>query len=237
MLFSETPTANICLSARPIEGAFAIFLAVFKVTFVSSPIHPCFDAFAFHFAEAELTLILLIEICKVVLAKTLKLSIDEIALVIGAIFPLKRSISLFLAFKELANICGAWFSRFAPGFDALSMLQVIHPVSLVLGLTIDIDEYSEAVGSVVKPLPLINVSVGMSHSTAAIGLSMGPHSLVFAAVGPELHTDSFSLASLLIPLPLIELALSHVLEFVDIYTKRCFFFQLAMETATDFAEC
>jgi len=99
------------------------------------------------------------------------------------------------------------------------------------------DEYSEAVGSVVKPLPLINVSVGMSHSTAAICLSTGPHSLVFAAVGPELHTDAFSLASLLIPLPLIELALSHVLEFVDIYTERCFFFQLAMETATDFAEC
>jgi hypothetical protein len=60
----------------------------------------------------------------------------------------------------------------------------------------------------------------MSHSALATGLVSPPHALVFGAVGPELHSDAISLASLLIVLALVEAALSHIFEFIDEYARH-----------------
>jgi hypothetical protein len=96
------------------------------------------------------------------------------------------------------------------------MLQVIKPVPFELSIAVDINEYSEPIGSIIEPLPLIYISISMSHSPATVGLTPGPHPLILASVGPELDTQTFPLSSLLIPLALVGLALSNIFEFIYI---------------------
>jgi hypothetical protein len=116
------------------------------------------------------------------------------------------------------------------------MLQVIKPVPFELSIAVNINEYSEPIGSIIEPLPFIYISISMSHPAATVGLTPGPHPLILAPVGPELDTQTFSLPSLLIPLTLIGLALSNIFEFIYIDSQGLvgldgFFFLLAMKTA------
>jgi hypothetical protein len=96
------------------------------------------------------------------------------------------------------------------------MLQIIKPVPFEFSIAVNINEYSKPVCSIIQPLPLIYITISMSHPAATVGLTPGPHPLIFAPVGPELDTQTFPLPSLLVPLALVGLALSNILKFIYI---------------------
>ena len=106
MLFALSPTANVFVAIRPLEGAFTVLLAVLKVTFVLAAITPEFHASTFHVAHSEFTLIHLVQVGKVVLAETLKLPIYKVSIVVASILPFESPLAVFLSFKELASVLG-----------------------------------------------------------------------------------------------------------------------------------
>ena len=219
MLFTLTPTADVGLATRPIEGALAVLFAVLEVSLISAPVHPGLDSATLHFTKSEFTLVEFIEVCEIVLSKTLELPVHEVSLKEAAIFPFKTASTLLLASKELSHVSRTWFAGFPPRFNALAMLQILEPVAFILGLVVNVNEYAEAVGPVVDPQPLIHVSISVRHPASAVGLPSRPHAFVFGTVWPQLHSEALPLTRLFIPLTFVRLAFPDILEFVDVDTK------------------
>jgi hypothetical protein len=101
------------------------------------------------------------------------------------------------------------------------MLQIIKPVALVLSFTRDIYKDTESIGLVVDPVALIDIAVGVCHSSPTIGLPVHPLTFIFGAVRPKLQANTLPLASSLIPLPLVLLLFAHILELI--YVDSVFF--------------
>lgn len=168
MLLTVPPAANIFLPAWPAKRSFPILLTILEISLESSSITPGLYTAALHLTEAEFTLVKFIQVREVVLAKTLKLTIDEAALVVRAIFPFEASFALLLSFVELPNIGSIWLSRPSPGLNSFSMLQVINPITFVLRFTVDIDENSKSICSIFNPVSFIYIAIRMSHATLSM---------------------------------------------------------------------
>lgn len=122
MLLTRAPAADITLPIWPVQGTLAVFLARLEVSFVAAAIAEGFRPTALHFAEAEFPLVVFIQICKVVLAESLKLSILEVTLIVRAILPLKSASALFLSLKKLPSISRTRSAGPAPSLYAFPML-------------------------------------------------------------------------------------------------------------------
>jgi hypothetical protein len=168
MLLTVPPAANVFLSAWPAKRSFPILVTILEISLKSPSITPGLYTAALHLPEAEFSLVKFIQVSKVVLAKTLKLTIDEAALVVRAIFPFEASFALLLSFVELPYIGSVWLSRPSPGLNSFSMLQVINPITFVFRFTIDIDENSKSIRSIFNPVSFIDIAIRVSHATLSM---------------------------------------------------------------------
>lgn len=75
------------------------------------------------------------------------------------------------------------------------MLQVILPLAFILG-AIDVLVDSWAIGFVIRPETIIDVSVDMDELTFAVGSVFPPLSDILGAIRPRLFTKSISEAAL-----------------------------------------
>jgi hypothetical protein len=121
---------------------------------------------------------------------------------------------LLLAFVELTSERSRRLPRPAPCLYTVSLLQVLDPVPLVLGLAVHVYEDAVAISSIRGPLPLVYVAVGMSDAAPALGLPSVPQSFVPGAIEPELDAQSFSISRAFVPLALVEATLPDILELI-----------------------
>jgi hypothetical protein len=124
-----SPATDIHSAVGPSESALTVFLSILKVALIATPVIPSFNSASLDGTKAEFSFIEFINICEVVLAMALELSIHEFSLVVAAISPLKASLSLFLALVELAYVAGA--ATIIPGLFTDSMLRIIQPFTCV----------------------------------------------------------------------------------------------------------
>eukprot|EP00405_Crypthecodinium_cohnii_P060106 CAMPEP_0195026854 /NCGR_PEP_ID=MMETSP0326_2-20130528/51152_1 /TAXON_ID=2866 ORGANISM="Crypthecodinium cohnii, Strain Seligo" /NCGR_SAMPLE_ID=MMETSP0326_2 /ASSEMBLY_ACC=CAM_ASM_000348 /LENGTH=189 /DNA_ID=CAMNT_0040048863 /DNA_START=400 /DNA_END=966 /DNA_ORIENTATION=+ len=79
-----------------------------------------------------------------------------------------------------------------PGFDALSTLQVLDPLSIV-GTTIEVDKLAVAVRLVIGPLTIVEISVGVSKPSVATRSVLPELPFELAAVRPNHDAVAMSL--------------------------------------------
>jgi hypothetical protein len=123
MLAIIPPASNVHGAVGQGESSLTIFLAVLEVSFIPSSVIPSLNPATFDSTEAELTLVQLIYICKIVLAVPLELTVHEFSLVIAAVCPLEATLTLLLAFVELTDISSA--TTVVPSFFSDTMLSII----------------------------------------------------------------------------------------------------------------
>jgi hypothetical protein len=78
-----------------------------------------------------------------------------------------------------------------PALHALSILQVILPVALILR-AIYVNVNTVSVGLIVFPLAFIYVAIGMPELSTAVSLVLAPLTLILSVIGPYLDTRSVS---------------------------------------------
>ena len=81
------------------------------------------------------------------------------------------------------------------------MLEVVLPHALILS-TIDVFVDTAAVGFIVCPVAIINVSINMDESTFAVSSVFTPLTRVLGTITPRLLTETISNSSL--PLPSVD---------------------------------
>ena len=180
MLLVIPPTANVLIPIRPQKRALSVLLPILEVSIVLPPITPGLCPSALHVAHPELALVELFHVCKEVLPMALKLSINEVSLVVATVFPVKPTLAVLPTLEEIPTV---GVLPIVPTLLTLAVLQVILPFTHV-PRSVSVYESSLAVGLVVFPLALVDVSVGMGHSTVAIALAYSPSSFVLRAVRP-----------------------------------------------------
>ena len=180
MLLVIPPTANVLIPIRPQKRALSVLLPILEVSIVLPPITPGLCPSALHVAHPELALVELFHVCKEVLPMALKLSINEVSLVVATVFPVKPTLAVLPTLEEIPTV---GVLPIVPTLLALAVLQVVLPFTHVPS-SVSIYESPLAVGLVVFPLALVDVSVGMGHPTVAIALAHSPSSFVLRAVRP-----------------------------------------------------
>jgi hypothetical protein len=129
MLAVISPATNVHCADSPSESTLTVLLAILEVAFIASPVIPRLYSAALDTPEAELAFIDFVNICKVVLAMPLELTIYELTLIVAAIGPFKAALALFLAFIEKADIASA--AAVIPCLLSHSMLRIIQPFTSV----------------------------------------------------------------------------------------------------------
>jgi hypothetical protein len=196
MLAVISPAANIHGSVSPSESTLTVLLAILEVTFIASPVIPGLYSAALDCPKPELALIDFVNICKVVLAMPLELTIYEFTLIVAAISPFKAALALFLAFIELADIASA--ATVVPCLLSHSMLRIIQPFTSVAHALRCIEESTTACRLVVAPLTDVNIATCLDHLSPAMELPVAEHSFVFRAIGIQQDTKAVLLLRLLL---------------------------------------
>lgn len=78
-----------------------------------------------------------------------------------------------------------------PGFNTLSMLQVVLPHSFVLS-AIDMLVDSRTVCLIVRPETIVNITIYMSKGTLAMSSVLAPFTVVFGSIRPNLCTSAIT---------------------------------------------
>jgi hypothetical protein len=196
MLAVISPATNVHGTVSPSESSLTVLLAILEVTFIASPVIPGLYSSALDCSKAELALIDFVNICKVVLAMPLELTIYEFTLIVAAIGPFKAALALFLAFIELADIASA--AAIIPCLLSHSMLRIIKPFTSVAHALRCVEESTTACRLVVAPLTDINIATCLDHLSAAMELPVAEHSFVFRAIGIQQDTKAVLLLRLLL---------------------------------------
>jgi hypothetical protein len=74
-----------------------------------------------------------------------------------------------------------------PALHSLAILKIILPVAFVLG-SIDVNVDAEAIGFIVFPLTLIDVTVSVPEFSTAVCLVFAPFSFILGVIWPDLDT-------------------------------------------------
>ena len=180
MLAVIPPAANVHGSVSPRESALTIFLAVLEVAFITSSVIPSLNSATLNRTKAELALVQLIYICKIVLAMALELTIHEFSLIIAAISPLEATLSLLFAFVELTDIACA--TTIVPSLFTDTMLSIIFPFTCVSDALACIEESTTTSGFVIGPLPNIDITTCLNHLSATMELAVAELGFIFCAI-------------------------------------------------------
>ena len=188
MLAVVAPGSDVLGAVSPDEGSFSVLLAVFEVSLIASSIVPELNSATLNCSQSKFALIDFVYICKIVLALTLELSIDEFAFIVAAVCPFEAATTVLLALVELTHIPSAT-AIVAPYFLTLSMLSIHQPLSRVANSLASIIENSMTCGFVFRPLPHINILVCLSHLAPSREETVSELPLVLGTVRIKLDSN------------------------------------------------
>lgn len=167
------PLSYKAITTGPNLGASSFHLSSFEFAIVNRLVRPRHFSFSFHIIVLELALIKTACISKVVLAESVELSVYEVSFVVST-FELESTLACLLAFYKLT---GKLNLIIVPRLSSVAMLLIILPHSFV-HRTICVDEYAHAICFSIYPFSLVDVAVGVRHTTFAIELLFLRHTLI-----------------------------------------------------------
>lgn len=159
------------------SNTLAFTLAVDESTFVVSSIRPGHFTFAMHVVFIKLTLINFSRLREVVFTFSVEFAILEITL-INISIKLKFSFSCFLSINKVALVNNLVV---IPLFCTFAMILIIFP-STFIHRTLLVNEHSLSTGFSIFPFSLVNISVGVSHSSFAMEKTFLCLTLIFRAI-------------------------------------------------------
>jgi len=188
VLLIVAPASNIHGSVSPCESAFAVFLSILEVSFISAPVIPSLNPAALNCAHSKFALIVLVYISEIVLAAALELSIHELSFKVAAVGPLESPLSLLLSFVELPDVACA--AAVVPDLLALAMLRIVDPLAGVPDALCRIIEGAPPSGLVKLPLAHVDVTIRLSHLASAVKQSIVEEAFVARTIGVNLDTEA-----------------------------------------------
>lgn len=113
-------------------------------------------------------------------------AVDKVTLVVAPILPLIATFAVFLSLKVVAF---EFDFALAPGFAAVSVLQVVHPFAFV-SRSLGVNERAVAICHSVCPLTLVCVTICLSHATLTRHLVVAELAFVLRTVCPCQYSKS-----------------------------------------------
>lgn len=188
MLLTIFPLPIVATSIWPSKHAMSLFLIFNIVSLVLSSVGPCKQARSMHLVDDPCALVQP-SIGPRVGTKPVDIILFEFTVVCASICPVEIAVSLLLSVIISPLVAGV----VRPDFFALPMLFIFEPVTFVPG-SIRMLVSTLSVRFVVLPLPVVNISIGMDQSPAAIGLFSSPVSFIHRAIYPHLYPPSVFLS-------------------------------------------
>lgn len=167
------------------SDTISVHFTIFEVTFIVRVISPRKFAISMHIVLKELTFVNLARLCKIVFTVTVELALYEITLIHVSI-ELEFALSCFLSIDEATCVYNLIV---VPLLSSFAVICVILPFTLV-HRSLLVDENSIAASFTLFPLTLVDVSVGMCHSSLAVEKSILCHSLISRAIGEYYYAES-----------------------------------------------
>ena len=136
--------------------------------------------------------------CPSIRAVAVEFVVEDFALVSGPIRPAEQAFASLLAPLEFSNV----LRPIGPLLLTLSMLQIVDPVALV-PYTFHACEGTVSILPAIDPIPFVDASIGVDHSSSAICFVVVPKSFKDALVIPYNGTASLPLACLYVTLSMV----------------------------------
>lgn len=155
------PLSYVLVTVRENHGTISIFLTGFEVSVVAAPILIGQLALTFEQVLGEVSFVCTLGLGKVVDTLSLEDAIYKVTFIEAAIGPFVASTTVFLALEVLAIELDL---SLLPSFLSEAVLMVVHPISFISG-ALRVDESSATIGHTISPLSLINATVGLNHAT------------------------------------------------------------------------
>ena len=164
MLLTINPTASIDVSIRPEKGTMTMLLILDVVSLVALPIGPAQDSVTIHLVRPPHADVLT-AILPIIGPLALNVVVFKVSLVAVTVGPCEDAIAhlhaLFVVPFELGTI--------GPTFDTPAVLCVILPVAAIQRAIL-VEIVAVAMGFVIQPLALVNVTISMKESSEVVGL-------------------------------------------------------------------
>ena len=128
MLLVLDPSAFVLFLVQVRDSTFSVLATFIEEANVRSTIVPDFIAEALYFRVAKVSSECLLEVCEVICALAVEVSILEISFIVTTLMPLVSSISILLAIGEVANIL--LIARL-PCLDTQTFLTVVEPIAFI----------------------------------------------------------------------------------------------------------
>lgn len=202
MLSVVSPGSYVLGAIAPDEGAFSILLAILEVSFIASSIIPKFDSSTLNRTQAEFSFIDFVYICKIVLALSLELAINEFSFIVATIGPFELASSLLLTFVEHAHISSP-SAIITPDFFSEAMLGIVDPLSVIPDTLSSIKEDPLPHCLIRLPLTNVHILVGLGHLASALKETILELALISCSILIQLYTQSILLVRLKRPLTLV----------------------------------
>ena len=155
----------------------ALHFSIFKLSVISRLIWPYHYTLTVHIVIFEITFVNFTWISKIVFPFTVKLSVNEITIVIASI-KLKSSPAGFFTLWKLSSIS---YLSFVPSFGSHTMLLIIFPLSFI-HRTFDVNKDSMAISFSILPVALIDISILMRHPSLSMENFVLGYTLVHWAI-------------------------------------------------------
>lgn len=155
----------------------AFHFSIFKLSVISRLIWPYHYTLTVHIVIFEITFVNFTWISKIVFPFTVKLSVNEITIVIASI-KLKSSPAGFFTLWKLSSIS---YLSFVPSFGSHTMLLIIFPLSFI-HWTFDVNKDSMAISFSILPVALIDISILMRHPSLSMENFVLGYTLVHWAI-------------------------------------------------------
>jgi len=166
MLHVVFPTAHILIAIRENHSALAVFLVGLEVASINSAVLEGQLALAFKLVLHKVTLVSPLTLGCVVNSVAIKLTVLKHAFVERPVGPIVLAFSLLAPLNVVAF---KFYFSLAPGLFAEAVLKVIYPIPFI-SRALSVNKYSYAVGHVVLPLSLVDITVCLGHLSSALHL-------------------------------------------------------------------
>lgn len=182
------PRANVLVSIFEHHSALAVLVALVEIARVVASVFEREFTLALENTLFQVAFVGLLLLGEVVYAVSVEKPISEVALVVAAVGPVVATAPMHLALVELA--AEPDLAEF-PGLLAEAILKVVDPLALGSAPLL-VDKAAVAVGHVVLPVALVDVSVGLGHAALALHFVVHKLANVARAIFPGEHANTIA---------------------------------------------
>lgn len=176
VLLIMVPASCVCVTIGELHCTVSLLLSIDKGTLIMPTIFVIKYTMALEDTTFEFSYICAFSLSKVVSSLTVEFAINEITLIIASILPLVTTLTFLLSVSVVSFV----FHCLLDDFSTFAMLSIFFPLSII-GRVLTL-ENTVAIGLIVSPFTLVQVSISLSHTTDSRHDIVVKHTLVDATI-------------------------------------------------------